>query len=109
MVDVGDHYAALNLSTQAEGENMMIRDNDLVYATAVGFKNRVSLGGYNCVAILSTSTLLYLPQNSNYAFVDPTSRTASEAVNLHEVSRDLLDGVVYSDIIPQKEPVNKGM
>ena len=42
VVDVGDHYAALNLSTQAEGENMMIRDGDLVYATAVGFKNKVS-------------------------------------------------------------------
>ena len=35
-------------------------------------------------------------------FVDTTSRTASEAVNLHEVSRDFLDGVVYSAIVPQE-------
>ena len=41
VVDVGDHYAALSHSTQAEGENMMIRDTDLVYATAIGYKNEV--------------------------------------------------------------------
>ena len=51
---------------------------------------------------MSIITTLHHPQNSNYVFVDTTSRTASEAVNLHEVSRDFLDGVVYSAIVPQE-------
>ena len=41
-------------------------------------------------------------------FVDPTSRTTSEAVNLHEVSRDFLDGVVYSAIVPQESVKGNG-
>ena len=51
VVDVGEHYAALNLSAQAEGENMMIRDTDIVYSTAVGFKNKVRSMGYNAFMV----------------------------------------------------------